>query len=130
MACIGLLVSVREIGGEPVWLPHCCRVAGHEQEHRTADLPAQGLAGTQASCWPAPAHPGTAIGGCGIKPALGDRCVPGMGRQGWLVESGLGDRLPYPAVAWLASVANRQGQHGLSSLGAGADQPIRNAGTR
>ena len=62
------------------------------------------------------------------EPALGNGSVPRMGRQGWLAELGLGDRLSYPVTAGVASVANGQGQHRLGRAGAGTDHPLRHVG--
>lgn len=78
---------------------------GMNKEHGPADLSAQGLAGAQAGRGPSSPHRGIAFGRYGIEPALGDRPVPGLGRQGWLAEPGPGDRLSYPATAGLAAVA-------------------------
>jgi hypothetical protein len=37
-----------------------------------------------------------------------------MGRQGWLVELGAGDRLQHASIAGLAPVAHWQGEHSIA----------------
>ena len=107
-------------------------IAGDEQEHRAADLPAQRLAGAQAPCSPTSLHPVTAVGGHRTESTLDNGSVPRMGWQGWLAEpgagAGAGDRLSHPATAGVAPVANGQGQHRLGRAGTGSDHSLWHAG--
>lgn len=54
--------------------------------------------------------------------------MPRLGWQGWLVEFGLGDRLPHATTIGLASIAYRQGEHCIGSVGAGLDRTLRYVG--
>ena len=46
---------------------------------------------------------GVAFGGDGPRPALGYRSLSGLGRPGRLLDFGVGDRLPQPGTARLAT---------------------------
>ena len=98
------------------------------EDDGAADFPAQGLAGAQVGRGAPSAHRGAALGGADAGRALGDRPVPGVGRSGWLADAGPRHGLPHPTGAGLAAVAQRQGDHGDHSAGAGPDHPLRRAG--
>ena len=61
---------------------------------------------------------GVALGRQGNGSTLGNGPVSGLGRARWLADTGLGHRLPHPAIAGLAAVAQRQGHDGCGSPGA------------
>lgn len=61
-------------------LSHRGRAARHEHEHRTADLPDQGLAGVQAGGRPSAAVRSVAFGGYGAGSTMGGRPLPDLGR--------------------------------------------------
>ena len=64
-----------------VRLPDRSGPAALQQEHRSAGLPADGLAGAQESHWTSSSHRGAAVGGDDAKRTLGYRSVPRLGRS-------------------------------------------------
>ena len=57
-------------------------------------------------------------------PAMSHRPVLCMGRERRVAQHGAGDRLPYPATVGLAPVTDRQGQHHLRHVDAGAEYAL------
>lgn len=113
--------------GTVVRLLYGGRMAGHEHEHGTAHLPAEGLASAQACRRLPAANRGVTIRGHGIGSALVHRFVPGLGRTRWLADVGLGHGLPHPEVAGLAAFAQWQGHDRSGRPGASPDNPLRHA---
>lgn len=72
-----------------------------------------------------PPSAGIAFDGWAGQRVMGSQPVQGVGWPGRLAEPDAGDRLLYPRVAGLAVLAQRQGDHGGVSIGAGADRPVR-----
>ena len=103
---------------ESVRLSHGGGVAGDEQEHGTADLPAQGLAGMQAPDRSSAENRGFAIGGEVGERALVDRPVPVMGGPAQWADLGAEDQISHPRAAGLAVVTQRKGDDRGGGAGA------------
>lgn len=71
---------------------------------------------------------GIAFSGHNAERTLVHRSMPYLGRPGRLGHVGAGHRLPYPQVAGLASVAQRQGLHAGQRPGTRLDRSVRDGG--
>ena len=68
-------------GRNLVRLSDCCQPSSLQQEHGSARVPADELAGAQESRWESSLHLCAAVGGYHIERTLGDGSVPRLGRS-------------------------------------------------
>jgi hypothetical protein len=68
------------IEAEPSFGSDCRHPVVLQQEHRSASLPAGGMAGTQESDWTSSAYRSIVLGGDDAERTLGHRSVPHLGR--------------------------------------------------